>query len=73
MNKGAPDPLVGKVLSLVVSTCELGAGAPAVILRGFFFDYFIFNAPPPDSIVEKLSQTRRNLLYHSLHDYYFHD
>ena len=67
MNKGAPYPLVGKVLSLVDSTYALGtirsdphlcsssigivsdcpSGAPAIILRGFFFDNFIFKAPPP--------------------------
>ena len=67
MNRGAPEPLVGKVLSLVVSIGDLGSGrlelgihsssigmvsdclsgVPAVILRGAFFESFIFKAPPP--------------------------
>ena len=38
------DPNYAQV-PLVVSDCS--SGAPAVILRGFFFDNFIFKAPPP--------------------------
>ena len=94
MNRGAPAPLSGKVLSPEVSTWEprvdclelrgcsssIGivsdclSGAPAVILRGFFLDNFILMCPnpgSPDSIVEVLSQTHKNPLYHSLHDYHF--
>ena len=66
INRGAPAPLSGKVLSLEVSTQDLRivclelrgwsssigivseclSGAPAVILRGFLLDNFIFYVPP---------------------------